>query len=93
MAISADALGDTAAKSAGADNQLVFNNICRTCDTLKQGDNRLGPNLPISSVGRRAHSVLPFNAYQRISSRSSNQPPAKEYNQKPHDHDNEPCSQ
>ena len=46
MAISADALGqDTGAKSAGADDQLVFNNVCRTCHTLKEGDNRLGPNL------------------------------------------------
>jgi cytochrome c len=57
MAISADALGqDTAAKSAGADNQLVFNNVCRTCHTLKEGDNRLGPNLH-NIIGRKAGSV------------------------------------
>jgi len=50
MAISADARGqDTAAKGAGADNQLVFNNVCRTCHTLKQGDNRLGPNLHLGA--------------------------------------------
>ena len=57
MAISADALGqDTGAKSAGADNQLVFNNVCRTCHTLKEGDNRLGPNLH-NVIGRKAGSV------------------------------------
>ena len=56
-AISADALGqDTAAKGAGADNQLVFNNVCRTCHTLKEGDNRLGPNLH-NIIGRKAGSV------------------------------------
>ena len=57
MAISADALGqDTAGQSAAADNQLVFNNVCRTCHTLKEGDNRLGPNLH-KIIGRKAGSV------------------------------------
>ena len=57
VAISADARGqDTAAKSAEADNQLVFNNVCRTCHTLKEGDNRLGPNLH-NVIGRKAGSV------------------------------------
>jgi cytochrome c len=56
MAISADALGqDTAAKSA-ADSELTFNNVCRTCHTLKEGDNRLGPNLH-NIIGRKAGSV------------------------------------
>ena len=55
-AISADALGqDTAAKSA-AGSELVFNNVCRTCHTLKEGDNRLGPNLH-NIIGRKAGSV------------------------------------
>jgi cytochrome c len=61
MAIGTDALGqDTAAKSASADNQLVFNNICRTCHTLKEGDNRLGPNLH-NIIGRKAGSVPDYN--------------------------------
>jgi cytochrome c len=61
MAISADALGqDTAAKSA-ADSELTFNNVCRTCNTLKEGDNRLGPNLH-NIIGRKAGSV-PDYAY------------------------------
>jgi len=38
------------------DNQLVFNNVCRTCHTLKEGDNRLGPNLH-NIIGRKAGSV------------------------------------
>jgi cytochrome c len=60
MAISADARGqDTAAKGAGADNQLVFNNVCRTCHTLKEGDNRLGPNLH-NIIGRKAGSVSDY---------------------------------
>jgi len=61
MAISADALGqDTAAKSA-ADSELTSNNVCRTCHTLKEGDNRLGPNLH-NIIGRKAGSV-PDYAY------------------------------
>jgi cytochrome c len=62
LAISADALGqDTAAKSVPADSQLAFNNVCRTCHTLKEGDNRLGPNLH-NIIGRKAGSV-PEYAY------------------------------
>ena len=61
MAINADALGqDTAAKSAAADNQLVFNNVCRTCHTLKEGDNRLGPNLH-NIIGRKSGSVPDYS--------------------------------
>ena len=57
LAISPDAFGqDSAANGAVADNQLVFNNVCRTCHTLKEGDNRLGPNLH-NIIGRKAGSV------------------------------------
>lgn len=38
------------------DGQLAFNNACRTCHTLREGDNRLGPNLH-KVVGRKAGSV------------------------------------
>ena len=31
-----------AAVPAAEDGQLTFNNVCRTCHTLKEGDNRLG---------------------------------------------------
>ena len=36
--------------------QLMFNNACRTCHVVKQGDNRLGPNL-YKIIGRMAGSV------------------------------------
>lgn len=38
------------------DGQLLFNNACRTCHTLREGDNRLGPNLH-GIVGRKAGSL------------------------------------
>ena len=57
LAISPDTFGqDAAAKSDTADSQLVFKNVCRTCHTVKEGDNRLGPNLH-NIIGRKAGSV------------------------------------
>jgi cytochrome c len=58
IALSADVLGqETFGRSAGPDDgQLVFNNACRTCHTLREGDNRLGPNLH-KVIGRRAGSL------------------------------------
>ena len=44
-----------------ADGQLAFNNACRTCHTLREGDNRLGPTLH-KIVGRKA-GALPNYAY------------------------------
>jgi cytochrome c len=44
-----------------ASGQLAFNNACRTCHSLKEGDNRLGPNL-YKVVGRKAGS-LPAYGY------------------------------
>ena len=44
-----------------ASGQLAFNNACRTCHTVKEGDNRLGPNL-YKVLGRKAGS-LPDYAY------------------------------
>jgi cytochrome c len=41
------------------DGQLLFNNSCRTCHTLKQGDNRLGPNLH-GIVGRKAGALTDY---------------------------------
>lgn len=43
------------------DAQQAFNNSCRTCHTVKDGDNRLGPNLH-KIIGRKAGS-LPDYAY------------------------------
>jgi cytochrome c len=39
-----------------ASGQLTFNNACRTCHSVKEGDNRLGPNL-YNIVGRKAGSL------------------------------------
>jgi cytochrome c len=48
---------ETVGKAAGGeDGQLLFNNACRTCHTLKEGDNRLGPNLH-KIIGRKAGSL------------------------------------
>src|SRR3954471_21351652 len=43
------------AQSDGA-SQLLFNNASRTCHSVKQGDNRLGPNLH-GIVGRKSGSL------------------------------------
>ena len=58
IALSQPTLGqDTTGKAAGADGgQLAFNNACRTCHTLREGDNRLGPNL-YKIVGRKVGSL------------------------------------
>jgi cytochrome c len=40
--------------------QQVFNNACRTCHTIKEGDNRLGPNL-YNIIGRQAGSLPDYN--------------------------------
>lgn len=38
----------------------AFNNSCRTCHSVKEGDNRLGPNLH-RIVGRKAGSLPNYN--------------------------------
>ena len=42
-----------------ASGQLIFNNACRTCHTIREGDNRLGPNL-YKIIGRKAGSVQDY---------------------------------
>jgi cytochrome c len=61
IALSAEALGqETVGRSTGPDDgQLAFNNACRTCHTLKEGDNRLGPSLH-KIIGRKAGSVANY---------------------------------
>jgi cytochrome c len=39
-----------------AAGQLTYNNVCRTCHTTKEGDNRLGPHLH-NIIGRKAGSL------------------------------------
>jgi cytochrome c len=61
------ALGWALAQNSGGnpsnagDGQLAFNNACRTCHTLREGDNRLGPSL-YKIVGRKSGTV-PGYAY------------------------------
>jgi cytochrome c len=50
---------DSQGKEASSEQQ-VFNNACRTCHTIKQGDNRLGPNLH-NIIGRKAGSLPDYN--------------------------------
>lgn len=44
------------AESADDPGQILFNNACRTCHTVKDGDNRLGPNLH-AIVGRKSGAL------------------------------------
>ena len=48
--------GQEAAGGGEEAGQLAFNNACRTCHTVKEGDNRLGPNLH-AIIGRKAGSL------------------------------------
>jgi cytochrome c len=43
-----------------ASEQQAFNNACRTCHTVKEGDNRQGPNL-YKIIGRKAGSLPDYN--------------------------------
>ncbi len=43
-----------------ASEQQAFNNGCRTCHMVKEGDNRLGPNL-YKVIGRKAGSLPDYN--------------------------------
>ena len=55
--LSSSASSQTPAQGADAGaGQMVFNNACRTCHTVKEGDNRQGPNLH-KIVGRKAGSL------------------------------------
>ena len=43
-----------------ASEQQAFNNACRTCHIMREGDNRLGPNLH-KVVGRKAGSLSGYS--------------------------------
>jgi cytochrome c len=53
---SSSALPQAPQGSADDSGQQAFNNACRTCHMVKEGDNRLGPNL-YKVVGRKAGSL------------------------------------
>lgn len=51
--------------SHGAEpGQLAFNNRCRTCHSVKEGDNRQGPSLH-AIIGRKAGSSSGYAAYSQ----------------------------
>ena len=52
-------IGASAQDSAG-DGKLLFNNACRTCHSVNEGDNRLGPSLA-GVVGRPSGSIEGVN--------------------------------
>jgi len=51
--------------ASGDAAQQAFNNSCRTCHSVKEGDNRLGPNLN-RIVGRKAGSLANYNYSQSM---------------------------
>jgi len=63
MAVSTDSVAQDARGTEGDTGQQAFNNACRTCHIMREGDNRLGPNLH-KVVGRKAGSLpdYPFSS-------------------------------
>ena len=53
---SPSALPQASQGTEGISGQQAFNNACRTCHIVREGDNRLGPNL-YKVVGRKAGSL------------------------------------
>jgi cytochrome c len=53
---SPSALPQASQGAQDASGQQAFNNACRTCHLVREGDNRLGPNLH-KIVGRKAGSL------------------------------------
>jgi cytochrome c len=56
MLSSPSALSQEPQGKDAASEQQAFNNACRTCHTIKEGDNRQGPNL-YKIIGRKAGSL------------------------------------
>jgi len=56
MLPSSSALPQVSQVQEDASGQQAFNNACRTCHIVREGDNRLGPNL-YKVVGRKAGSL------------------------------------
>jgi cytochrome c len=57
LLLSSSASSQTPTQGAdAAAGQQMFNNACRTCHTVREGDNRQGPNLH-RIIGRKAGSL------------------------------------
>jgi cytochrome c len=57
---SPSALPQASQSTESASGQLAYNNACRTCHVMREGDNRLGPNL-FKTIGRKAGSLPNYN--------------------------------
>jgi cytochrome c len=60
MLSSSSALPQASQGADAASEQQAFNNACRTCHVMREGDNRLGPNLH-KIIGRKAGSLPDYN--------------------------------
>jgi cytochrome c len=60
MLSSRSALPQVSQGMEAASEQQAFNNACRTCHMVKEGDNRLGPNL-YKIIGRKAGALPDYN--------------------------------
>ena len=60
MLSSSSALPQVSQGAEAASEQQAFNNACRTCHVMREGDNRLGPNLH-KIIGRQAGSLPDYN--------------------------------
>jgi cytochrome c len=60
MLSSSSALPQASQGTESASEQQAFNNACRTCHVMREGDNRLGPNLH-KIIGRKAGSLPDYN--------------------------------
>jgi len=60
MLSSSSALPQVSQGAEAASEQQAFNNACRTCHVIREGDNRLGPNLH-KIIGRKAGSLPDYN--------------------------------
>ena len=55
--------GEAAAQEKPSDpGMMMFNNACRTCHTIREGDNRLAPNL-YGIIGRKSGTVSGYYGY------------------------------
>lgn len=50
--------------ASASEGQLAFNNHCRTCHSVREGDNRLGPSLH-GVIGREAGTLKEYPNYSQ----------------------------
>ena len=65
-ALSLSAAGSASAQDTAESGKLLFNNACRTCHSVNEGDNRLGPSLH-GIVGRPSGAMEGVNYSSALS--------------------------